>query len=257
MSHASASDQAGHMTFGGPRCAYLQHAPAGVPTSGDLAPLPTKPPRTKHVSHTSTVLSIQVIDEDEPAVTAPPIAYTPRTSTHGCEHMFAWVPVTRQMYWEIALADVTLSYPGHVNHMRGPSICGSASCPSTALVDSGTYLMYAPSSFLPATGWKDLTGCRDLTVLPTIHFHIDAVDPTTGQKLAKRVMLSLTPADYVLSYVIPDEPRECVVGITPDDVGVTRNGWTLGQVLLRSYYTVFDRDTNRVGFARLPQGKRE
>ena len=37
-----------------------------------------------------------------------------------------------------------------------------------------------------------------------------------------------------------------MIGIGPDN----DPGWTLGQVFLRSFYTVFDRDTDRVGFIR-------
>ena len=40
--------------------------------------------------------------------------------------------------------------------------------------------------------------------------------------------------------------QDCVIGIGPDN----DPGWTLGQVFLRSFYTVFDRDTDRVGFVR-------
>lgn len=40
---------------------------------------------------------------------------------------------------------------------------------------------------------------------------------------------------------------ECVVGISPDKDVI----WTLGQVFLRTFYSVFDRDENRIGFAHL------
>lgn len=47
-------------------------------------------------------------------------------------------------------------------------------------------------------------------------------------------------------------PRECVTGIAPDEDVI----WTFGQVFLRSFYTVFDRDANRVGLA-LSKGIRD
>jgi hypothetical protein len=39
---------------------------------------------------------------------------------------------------------------------------------------------------------------------------------------------------------------DCVTGIAPD----ADTMWTLGQVFLRNFYVVFDRDANRVGMAR-------
>lgn len=47
-------------------------------------------------------------------------------------------------------------------------------------------------------------------------------------------------------------PKECVTGIAPDEDVI----WTFGQVMLRSFYTVFDRDENRIGLA-LAKGIRD
>lgn len=56
----------------------------------------------------------------------------------------------------------------------------------------------------------------------------------------------MTPDDYVLHFKI-DREDDCVIGIVPDNVDT---GYTIGQVFLKAFYTVFDRDNNRVGFVR-------
>jgi len=62
------------------------------------------------------------------------------------------------------------------------------------------------------------------------------------------VSLTLKPTDYVLKFAVGGN-AECVVGVSPDQDTI----WTLGQVFLRSYYTLFDRDVDRIGFARVPR----
>jgi len=85
-------------------------------------------------------------------------------------------------------------------------------------------------------------GCASYTNLPTFTFDF-RVGPDSPP-----VKLELRPIDYVLKFE-NDGRHECVTGISPDRDVI----WTLGQVFLRSFYSVFDRDLNRIGFARLPR----
>lgn len=55
----------------------------------------------------------------------------------------------------------------------------------------------------------------------------------------------MTPDDYVLQFKI-DGNDDCVIGIGPDP----EEDWTLGQVFLRSFYSIYDRDEKRVGFLK-------
>ncbi len=68
--------------------------------------------------------------------------------------------------------------------------------------------------------------------------------------LKKSIELILTPDDYVLHFQVDGED-DCVIGIVPDNLDT---GYTIGQVFLKAYYTVFDRDNARIGtfnFTRL------
>jgi hypothetical protein len=102
-----------------------------------------------------------------------------------------------------------------------------------------------------------INSCEDLVKLPTVIFVLYAGE---GNKPAR---LRLKPQDYTLEFQVAKdssqeldcgEPsnaaqcqRDCVVGIAPDG---NEPDWTLGQVFLKSFYTVFDRDLDRIGFAR-------
>jgi len=85
--------------------------------------------------------------------------------------------------------------------------------------------------------------CSDKYKLPNLGFIFKGVQQN-GKDSAFELIL--TPDDYVLEFEVDGKP-DCVVGIGSDNED---SGWTLGQVFLKAYYTVFDRDTESIGFVK-------
>jgi len=178
------------------------------------------------------------------------------SSNTNCISKFVFTPVTKKSYWTISLQNVRVTHPTtsysllqtnanvdaqntHASQMKTsliPRICGVEGCET--IVDTGTYLIYGPEDQVLKLlgGIGNVDDCRGIENLPYIHFD-----------LSSNQTLTLAPQDYILQFEVNGQ-LECVVGISPDHDVI----WTLGQVFLRSYYTVFDRDSDRVGFARLP-----
>ncbi|KAF7463039.1 hypothetical protein GHT09_010590 [Marmota monax] len=145
-----------------------------------------------------------------------------------------WAPVTRELYWQIGIEEFYV----------GEEASGWCSQGCQAMVDTGTSLLTVPqqylSSLLQAIGaQKDEYGqffmnCNDVQNLSTFTFVI------------KGVQFPLLPSAYILN-----ENGYCLVGLEATYVS-SGNGqpfWILGDVFLRSYYSVFDMANNRVGFA--------
>jgi len=109
-----------------------------------------------------------------------------------------------------------------------------------AAVDTGTSLITGPSESIAKLQelMGQVTNCEDLSNLPTITFVIDDVN------------YSLTPSQYVLQFEAEDgQPASCLLGFKALDVPPPRGPlWVLGDVFMRSYFSVFDRSTNRIGF---------
>nr|BAD36915.1 pepsinogen C [Myocastor coypus] len=146
----------------------------------------------------------------------------------------SWTPVTQELYWQIGIEDFLLD--GEAS--------GWCSEGCQAIVDTGTSLLTVPQQYLStlieAIGAEEdeygeyLVDCNNVQNLPTLTFVISGVQ------------FPLSPSAYILS-----GDQYCMVGLESTYLS-SDNGqpfWILGDVFLRSYYSVFDLGNNRVGFA--------
>eukprot|EP01017_Pseudomicrothorax_dubius_P050106 TRINITY_DN9424_c0_g2_i8.p1 TRINITY_DN9424_c0_g2~~TRINITY_DN9424_c0_g2_i8.p1 ORF type:complete len:420 (-),score=62.57 TRINITY_DN9424_c0_g2_i8:166-1425(-) len=150
-----------------------------------------------------------------------------------------YYPVVDKYYWTIEADQILLGE-------RDLGFCR----PKCRLVaDTGTSLVTGPSEQLSILldGIAVDDGCSNLGQLPDISFVIN------GDRY------SLTPADYIMAvsqdgiekpYARSSMMTNCAAAFMPLDVPEPQGpAWILGDVFLTKYYTVFDRDSNQVGFA--------
>ncbi|GAB5363979.1 hypothetical protein AAMO2058_000930100 [Amorphochlora amoebiformis] len=141
---------------------------------------------------------------------------------------FAYVPVVEHRYWAIGLESVTVSTHPDSNLCYG-------TC--KAVLDTGTSLICGPSGAVRKL-LRLLGSSCNIGSLPKLKF-----------KFSAGVTLDLDPKDYIIG--LEKESSGCKAGVMPLDVPPPRGPlWVLGDVFLRKYYTLFDRDKNRVGFAK-------
>jgi len=123
--------------------------------------------------------------------------------------------------------------------------CGTIPCPM--VVDSGTSIIVAPSQEFSAIN-KTLpalkSDCSNVKDMPTININIG------GNKF------TLESDFYVLRGATSNGADECQLGIQGMNVAVTGGFlWIMGDPFMRKYYSIFDRDQDRVGFALANQPK--
>lgn len=173
---------------------------------------------------------------------------------------FVWAPVTTEMgFWTIDLLGIRKEKALSVEEMRNKKndiivkIEGFHDGGKRSVVDTGTFLIYAPKKTME-TYLNDIkiNSCEDKKNLPYLIFQIKAKEMKNIQS-AVVIELVLSPDDYVIEFI--DEKnytRECMLGIEADEESEEDHidGWTLGQVFLKSFYTIFDKDNLQIGFVK-------
>ncbi|KAG8898043.1 Type I transmembrane sorting receptor [Tulasnella sp. 403] len=146
-----------------------------------------------------------------------------------------------QLFWNIMSSG--FSYDGSLAHL-----------PFTAVIDSGTTLIYIPpehARLLAQTmGAQPVDGNPGMYSVPcdallkpiTIKFG-NLVSTTTGG-----TVYTLNPEDVNLG-LLSEGSDQCVMGIIGQDTGLPDMG-IVGDEFMKSYYSVFDYDQQAVGFAK-------
>lgn len=141
-----------------------------------------------------------------------------------------WVPVTRELYWEVRMNDILV---GH----KSISVC-SKNSPCRAVLDTGTSFMTGPSEDIAKLIAKlplVKSDCSNRKSMPTISFNLG------------RYTFDLEPEFYVRKNLRHDF---CHLAFVALDVPAPRGPlWIFGDVFMRKYFTTFDRDNKRLGFA--------
>eukprot|EP00930_Biecheleria_cincta_P098373 TRINITY_DN90027_c0_g1_i1.p1 TRINITY_DN90027_c0_g1~~TRINITY_DN90027_c0_g1_i1.p1 ORF type:complete len:459 (-),score=88.40 TRINITY_DN90027_c0_g1_i1:47-1303(-) len=136
-----------------------------------------------------------------------------------------WVPVSNPGYWQVEMQDVVV---GEAAQKLCKGKCQVA-------VDTGTSLLAGPSEIVSAL--NDILGvkedCANFDDLPDLGFLIGGHT------------LKLSPDDYV-----DRTGRTCSVALMTMDVPPPKGPlFIFGDPFLRKYYTVYDRENLKVGFA--------
>lgn len=148
--------------------------------------------------------------------------------TYDTTKLINWVPLSNTTYWQITVD--SLSY--------GSS---SLSTVHTAIVDSGTSLIGGPtadiSAFATKIGATAVVNGEYSIDCSKISSLEDFVVVINGQKF------SIPASKYILQV-----SGQCLFGFVGLDVP-NHPLWILGDVFMRTYYTVFDYGNKRVGIA--------
>jgi len=136
-----------------------------------------------------------------------------------------WVPVSNPGYWQVEMQDITI-------HNARQNFC-NGNC--QVAVDTGTSLMAGPTDIVNGLTERlnVASNCSNYKKLPDLGFVV-------GNHI-----LNLKPEDYV------DKSEDgCSVALMTLDIPPPKGPlFIFGDPFLRKYYTVYDRQELRVGFA--------
>ncbi|XP_070813417.1 pepsin A-like [Pituophis catenifer annectens] len=140
-----------------------------------------------------------------------------------------WVPVSVEYYWQITVDSITFN---------GQAIACSGGC--QAIVDTGTSLLAGPPNAIANiqnfiggqySNGQYIVNCNAINKLPDIVFTINGIQYPV-------------PAS---AYIRQFSSSYCASGF--ENMFFHSDLWTLGDIFLRQYYSVFDRANNQIGLA--------
>eukprot|EP00079_Xenopus_tropicalis_P012024 XP_002938556.1 PREDICTED: cathepsin E-A-like [Xenopus tropicalis] len=148
-----------------------------------------------------------------------------------------WIPLTEKGYWQIRLDNVKVD---------GEAMFCQSSC--QVIVDSGTSLITGPKAEIkklqellgatPTLFGEYILDCSRVSSLPRVTFTIGQRDYT------------LTPEQYTIKER-SQKSDFCLTGFQAMDIS-TKDGplWILGDIFMSKFYSVFDREHDRIGLAK-------
>ncbi|KAH0508146.1 Cathepsin D [Microtus ochrogaster] len=149
----------------------------------------------------------------------------------------SYLNVTRRAYWQVHMDQLDVA--------SGLTLC-KGGC--EAIVDTGTSLLVGPVEevrelqkaigAVPLIQGEYMIPCEKVSSLPSVTLKLGGKN------------YELSPNKYILK-VSQGGKTICLSGFMGMDIPPPSGPlWILGDVFIGTYYTVFDRDNNRVGFAK-------
>ncbi|XP_029160644.1 lysosomal aspartic protease-like [Nylanderia fulva] len=164
------------------------------------------------------------------------------------EGELTYVPVSKKGYWEFTINEITIHH--HILYADGhQAICKHILCAGgcQAIASTSTSSIYGPT--------RDISIINEL--IGTIHWNNKGEDRVNCNKINSAEMpvisfiigskmFNLTSQDYIQS-VLTKDSTTCRSNFVSRNT--TNISWILGDIFLRQYYSVFDFEKGRVGFA--------
>eukprot|EP00741_Cyanophora_paradoxa_P009228 tig00001487_g8938.t1 len=178
---------------------------------------------------------------------------------------YTFLPIMGESYWRVRLAGIAAGASA-LPLCRGAGGGGRGGC--GAILDTGSSLLVGPPEAVRALAARLLSGvrllqseraapggppsasmagprwdCRDLDKVPAITFALGEAG----------VPFSLSPEEFVVQVAEEGGRPVCTLALGTQEINPSV--WILGDVFLRAYYAVFDRENLRVGLAKAdPEG---